>query len=1056
MLHLIIGKAAGGKTASIMNEIKSAVENRQGGVILLVPEQYSHEAERELSAVCGPKLSLYAEVLSFTGLARKISSQVGGVSVPYLDGAGKLLCMRLACSRCRDRLLYYAPVISLPETGGSLVKASDELKLRCISPEMLSKASGMTSGPLSRKLSDLSLLMSAYNAAVSSGHADPGDMLSGLAGRIPESSIGAGTRVYADGFTDFTAAEMKVLKAILDSGAELTVCLNLDGIDGGSEVFAIQRLSARRLLALSDSHTIEVLDSGVPGFADMLFNYGADPETKPAGKAEVWRCGGISAECELAAQRIMELTGQGCRYRDIAIAVRGFDDYRDSLESTLDRFGIPMLSARKSSMSSKSVAALISFAYDIILKGWNSDDVLSYLGTGLTGMDFADRDLLCAYVFRWQMNEKLWLAKEDWRQHPDGYDCEYTAADERRLAKINALRRGCAEPLIRLRKASRGAATVSEQAKALYAFLEDIKLASTLEKRSRALSEKGNDALADEYTRLWEIIVSALEQADSVLGDTPADTGEFAKLFSLMMSCYEVGSIPATVDAVAAGDFDRMRKRRIRHLIVLGASADRLPAPADGDGLFSWDEIETLDGIGIPELQLRESGESELWREFSLIYSCVSLPSEKMIIAYTDCDAGRSILASRAMELYGISEQTFDDSAFRAAEIASVRESDPEAFGSAAEMTERPRGSLSTEGVAALYGDSLKISAGRTDSFYSCKYRYFCGYGLRAQPWKPSAFSARETGIYLHYVLEKTAGEVKERGGFSGVSNEELTEMTRKYTSMYVTDELEGFREKSPRFIYLFNRMASDAENIVLDTAEELRRSSFEPLEFELDFGNEDRFPPMQIGESGDMLKMSGVADRVDIWEDGGKRYLRIADYKTGKKKFSLSEIWYGRSMQMLMYLSALRMAGDENTVPAGAMYVPARDEFVSADSADAPGIDRKRADSKKRSGIMLNSGGIKEAWSSDSMKLTEISEDQSELLRTHVMNRLSGMASQIREGKIEADPYYEDENNTACTYCDFRECCGFMDGERGESCRELDKLKDDEVWDKMQEDGNV
>ena len=77
MLRLITGRAGAGKTAQIMDEIRRAASEHEGGRCLLVPEQYSHEAERELARVAGPSLPLYAEVLSFTGLARKVEAELG-------------------------------------------------------------------------------------------------------------------------------------------------------------------------------------------------------------------------------------------------------------------------------------------------------------------------------------------------------------------------------------------------------------------------------------------------------------------------------------------------------------------------------------------------------------------------------------------------------------------------------------------------------------------------------------------------------------------------------------------------------------------------------------------------------------------------------------------------------------------------------------------------------------------------------------------------------------------------------------------------------------------
>ena len=78
MLTLITGKAGTGTTSAVIDEINEAVGRREGQRMLIVPEQYSHEAERELGRVCGDSVSRYAEVFSFTGLARRLRTQLGG------------------------------------------------------------------------------------------------------------------------------------------------------------------------------------------------------------------------------------------------------------------------------------------------------------------------------------------------------------------------------------------------------------------------------------------------------------------------------------------------------------------------------------------------------------------------------------------------------------------------------------------------------------------------------------------------------------------------------------------------------------------------------------------------------------------------------------------------------------------------------------------------------------------------------------------------------------------------------------------------------------------
>ena len=64
-----------------------------GNLILIVPEQFSHEAERALCRAGGDTISRSAEVLSFTRLASRVFSLYGGVCEEYLDEGGRLLTM---------------------------------------------------------------------------------------------------------------------------------------------------------------------------------------------------------------------------------------------------------------------------------------------------------------------------------------------------------------------------------------------------------------------------------------------------------------------------------------------------------------------------------------------------------------------------------------------------------------------------------------------------------------------------------------------------------------------------------------------------------------------------------------------------------------------------------------------------------------------------------------------------------------------------------------------------------------------------------------------------
>ena len=1101
MLRVIMGKAGTGKSSAVMKEISSAVQRGQGGYILLVPEQYSHEAERELCEICGDSLSLYAEVLSFTGLSRRLNAELGGGAAKYLDKGGRLLCMALAAEGLYSRLKLYSSARRRAELQTMLLSAVDELKAACISSEMLAEAASKCEGGLGDKLSDLALVQEAYDAVVANGHADPTDRLNVLAEQIEYSSMDGNTHVYVDGFTDFTAQERRVIEAMLLKNVEVVLCIGCDSLGGGSEVFELGRKTVHSLMAFCHENNIKYDVSTMDGsagknealrvFADNMFSYSAAKAECENGVVEIHAAGNAAAECEFAAAKAIELVREtGCRWRDIAIAVRGFEDYRLNLESTFARYGVPLYATRKSDVMSKPLMALISGAYEIIGGGWEISDVLAYLRTGLAGLEDDECDELENYVLMWQLRGSAWTREEEWRLHPMGYGGEYTEETNEQLRRINRLRRTAARPLARFGESSKNASTAVEQAKALAELMEELKLSEKLEIRAKELEVRGFAAEARECAQLWDITVAALEQSAAILGDTESDMESFGRLFTTMLSRYDVGTIPVALDRVTAGDFDRMRRRKIKHLIVLGASDERIPAQESEGGMFSADERKRLLEL---DIDLGGAGDSELWREFSTIYNCLTLPSESLHFTYpafgASGDAARpSFVVNRAKNLFGLEIKAVNTAELRmnaeapALELAAnalrgggepeaaaaeyFAEAEPQRMENLLKASEMSRGRLSADSVRALYGEKLRLSASRIDKFASCRFAYFMQYGLKAKTREPAGFNPPEFGTFMHYILEKVAGDVMSLGGFKAVEDEKITKLTDKYISEYIKEKLNDFKEKTPRFEYLFRRLTKSVHQVVSDMVSELRVSDFEPLSFELDFGKADILPPLTLGDGEEKLTLTGVADRVDGWVHEDKLYLRVMDYKTGHKKFSLGDVWMGMGLQMLLYLFSLGENGHllygKEIVPAGVLYIPARDVMLSetADLSDEE-IAEKRAKAICRSGLLLDDPAVLNAMENgEAPKYIPVkfkkgvptgdalaSAERLGLLSEHINKTLRDMAKELHRGSIAADPFYRNQQENACLHCDYLAACQFVSGENGESVRNMPSLKATKVW---------
>jgi len=326
--------------------------------------------------------------------------------------------------------------------------------------------------------------------------------------------------------------------------------------------------------------------------------------------------------------------------------------------------------------------------------------------------------------------------------------------------------------------------------------------------------------------------------------------------------------------------------------------------------------------------------------------------------------------------------------------------------------------------------------------------------GLRLAPRVAAEFDAPAAGVFMHYVLEGVTRDIKETVGFKNADEKLCRELTARYIEQYVHEELYDFEGKNARFIYLFRRIGEDAMRIVLDMLDELKKSDFEPLDFELD-----------MTEFG----AAGVIDRIDGWEHDGKLYVRVIDYKTGKKSFRLSDVMYGRDMQMLIYLFAVNEQGaaryKRSIVPAGVLYAPARDMILSAKrSATEEALSKQREDGLKRGGLILNDPSVIEAMENGGekrylpVKRTKdgdftgdslIDSEQVGLLSGHISRMLGGAAAEILEGDVDCIPLYKSESDNACNYCDFHSVCAF-DDEAGDKRRFVRKLKSAEIWETL------
>ncbi|MDR0905924.1 MAG: PD-(D/E)XK nuclease family protein [Oscillospiraceae bacterium] len=982
MIRIIIGRAGAGKTARIMTEIAELTEKRERSV-LIVPEQYSHSAERHLLKFAGDKLSMYGDVLSFRRLVLRVSEEFG-VGGKTLDAGGMLLTLHRTMTALSGKLELYNGADMRVKFLNSLLTTITELQSGAITPEILRNASAEAPDALGKKLRDLALILAAFEAHLPEGYTDAGGEMIRLAEYIAGSEY-ARHRMFFDGFSDFTEPESRIIKALITVGADMTLCLSLPDADNDDAEFRVCADTVRELRKMAE-------DCG-----EQCEVVTVNAEDNPPAR-ELYAAPDTIAECEYAAVKVLEFIKEGYRYGDIAVFSRG-GGYPELCERVFERYGIPTFRSGRDDILEKPPVRLIINALEIAADPRERDKIFYYLRTGLAGFTDAEIDAF----------ENRVLANGTRGEVLIGSGEPFTA------------------PLKGLQRSLKAANSCGEMLRGLYAFLEEIALPKTLAERAEELRALGETRLADEYEQLWNIIIHALDDMYAAISDAPIDVTEFAHTLKLLLSQCDVGVIPTALDRVTLGDMAMSRRRELKALIVLGCTDANMPGRAEKAGVLSAAErSEVIENLGVP---LRDTSEKLLYREMNTIYAALSLPSEQLVLIYPE-SANPSFIVG-------------DEPPHRMSEARRRSASEAAALLRAWENP-TTRGSLSTDGAKKLYGEVISLSATRVERFFSCKYAFFLESGLRIRPRRIGGFDAPDAGSFTHYVLQKMT-EQRQNGA-------DIRELCRRAAEEYIATEIPAFEQQTQRFRYLLRRLSRGAENIAVDLAEELDVSEFSTLGFEMPFSAKP--------DGG--FEVRGQIDRVDVWADAGTRYLRVADYKTGRKKeFSLSDALYGLNLQMLIYLYALGGKID-NAAPAAALYTPARDEILS-EKYNLPDGELAAELMKKarRSGLILDDERVADALEVGEKKRflpggdAVVSAERFALLTRNVETQLRDAAVTVRGGDITARPYYKSETENACRFCDYRAVCAHGTEARDEIKR-LRKLTAAEVWRKLEEGGGA
>ena len=463
-MRIWTGRAGSGKTTAILQEIAALCARDEGRQILLVPELNSHQMERRLAAATGNHGARTAEVLTFSRLADRVFSEVGGLAQQMLTPAGQLLTLQEAARRVQGGLSVWNGLADKPELLREALRLVDECKTCAVAPEALFAASEeCEDAALAGKLGDLAQLLTAYERLCDESLPDPRDRLTHLRDRLADSHVLDGAAVYLDGFLGFTPQELAVVDAMLAAGVPLAAAVTCDM--AYPEIFVTGCKTVKTLTRMAKRHnrTAEQIDLGASKAARPAGLAALEQESllpvrtvhEDARGVRLYAAASPFDECEHAAAYIRrKVRDEGARYRDFVVCARDIEPYSAALAMAMARYDVPVFLAEKPDLLSRPPMALVTGALEAAQSYFKYEDLFGCLKTGLTSLTRDEVDKLENYVLTWNIRGGTW--ERDWTEHPDGYGLPFDDRSRAQLTALNELRARAIAPFSALREALKG------------------------------------------------------------------------------------------------------------------------------------------------------------------------------------------------------------------------------------------------------------------------------------------------------------------------------------------------------------------------------------------------------------------------------------------------------------------------------------------------------------------------------------------------------------------------------------------------------------------------
>lgn len=1132
MTHVVryfIGRSGTGKTHHIYQEIKALCESKKGSKgFLIVPEQFTlqaeqtlskeenfiFEAEQELSASGG---FAGVTVTSFSRLIHQVLEETGIPKGEKMDAVGKAVLVKKVFLDSQKSLNVFSKVHERAGFIQMFSKFLSELKQGGIAPESLLDYEENISATTKAKLKDTALIYSACLERMKGNFVEEEDLYDLMAEAVLESERLKDAHIWIDGFYFFNGLEQKILQSFGKHAERLTIALTFDPLEKEpDEIFwapndAFQTMHGAFEAAGIKETKRTFSDTSYLVKAPVLMHLESNLFHFPCENYEGQDEGLKLIQCESPLQEVAWVTGEirklvldeGVSYSDIVILHQKGNVYEPILKRMMKSSEIPIFIDERRQLTHSPLVTYIRSLLELFKGSWKLEPLMRALKSGILRYDKADVDRLEVYAIERGLRGRKWQ-----QAIPD--------------PELEAIRSDIVTFLLDIEKALKACKTVNAYTKCLWNHLENAEIGIG-EHYQSLVSEmadiKDYDAVND-LVQSWKGVVSVFDQLSVVSGEETMNLKTYGELLNIAFSLKEIGVLPPNYDRVLVGSVDHFRSKSVPYVFFLGFNDGWVPSIQDGSGILADEEKVRLRNLGLP---LKSDGELMLKNELFLLYQALTKADKKLCISCCLSDTvGKPLRPSmywdRLKQIFPNYKPDYITGTSLQKELADAHPNnlvaytaeglrkmvagypeDPfwlERFDYMAKTEPYQESALriaqslyhknqpkpiSRAVAKKLYGQDIRASVTRLEAFNACPFSHFVRFGLRPKKQRVFELSLPDMGNLFHQSVEHFAVEALLKDPNQGklLSDDSVASMMDRIVDQTVANaQYEVFRSDA-RSAYMVNKLKRTGKRAAKLMLSHLGKGVFSPSAFEVAFGMEaGAIPPICIElSSGQRIYLEGRIDRVDVYDSGQSRYVKVIDYKSGFKKYHLGDVFNGLQIQLMVYMDAVMSSSeafklDDPVYPAGVFYFKIDDPMVESQDLNAEDIEAAINKLLKMDGLVVGDrhvasfmdedlkedGSKSEIIPFDVKKEGEpgryasyLSNAHFNALLEHVRTGISEVCEEMVAGQVAVSPY-RCGTDIACNRCDYKGVCQFDLSLKDNAYRNLNRLERDDLIEKLEE----